>query len=216
MNKLQNRMTAYTDQPQQQATWETHVVIPLAQNAIGGGAAAILTGLGLRWFMFFPFDMTMDFAMFVGFGSFSLISILRFFADDLGIIPAAYKAGQYMMQKQNDALVAENERLRAQLASVRPHNQRVITDVDKRQQAYAHAKQLLQIAHESGIANISRTKVQSWCPQRAWERATGLMRRAGVLTNNDMLAASTLAGSYKLLDAQWATEKQRGSNYVAG
>ena len=80
-------------------TWASHVLIPLAQNVAGGMA---VWGLGLIGYMTIQYTRALPWDLdgarlwcgFVGGAVTCLVTVIRFFGDDLGLLASAYKLGQ--------------------------------------------------------------------------------------------------------------------------
>lgn len=84
------------------------IVIPLAQNLIAGVAFAVLACIVLYPFALLTMQ-TGAAALAGGLAVACLVTIFRFFADDVGILGWAYKRGRAARQPEIDALKAELE-----------------------------------------------------------------------------------------------------------
>lgn len=197
------------DQIAKLQTIQSHVIVPLVNNLLGGLGAfvlcavlwlAVAAALGAR----VDYDDLRFWCGLVGAGAFGAMSIVRFLGDDLGFITAAYRAGVASADAQISGLVADNQQLQAALRELRgtgPANGKV----EKIERARAHAEELLGIAHAGG--SIAREKVATWCPQRSWEAAVQLLKASGALTANNELADRNLALSLNRLREYAADQK---------
>ncbi len=202
-------------------TWASHVLIPLAQNMVGGVFVAVAVGavaIAVARLLDTRLDMAdlQFWCIICGVMVCASATCVRFFGDDLGLIKVAYDAGVKSADNQINGLTAENQRLLATVREIRGQapTHRATEKVEQIDNAQKDAEELLNLAHNR--QPIAREKVSAWLPQRRWERAIQLMRAAGTLDGNS-LADRNLGQSLAKLRAYTSTHKERISNgnYVA-
>lgn len=218
--QLKNQLTGLIlDQNQPQAvaeptTFMTNIVIPLTQNLIGGAAVAVLCsvvtlGLGRYFLWQIIVDELQTWSILVGLLVASMATVVRFFGDDLGLIVAAYRVGKHSADQRINALVAENEQLRAAAKELRgaqtSHKSQEM--VERIVQAKSDAEQLLSLAYNG--QSIAREKVSAFISQRPWERAINLMRAAGCLDASGNLTDANLGVALKRLRAYVEEDQKR-------
>lgn len=215
-NKLTGLLTEQPETPPPQPTWETHIVIPLVQNLAGGIAVfalcwTITVGLG-RYFLWDVILRELSFwSAVIGGTVTALMTIVRFFGDELGLLAAAYRLGKRSADSQINALIAENEQLRATAREMRGttshKTQEMIERID---QAQNDAEHLLALAY--GGQSIAREQVRAYIPQRSWERAVQLLMASGCLDQNRYLAEPNLALALDRLRSYTDTDRQRATH----
>lgn len=217
--QLRNKLTglmpdAAQTQQQQMAmpeTWETHIVIPVVQNILGGVAFG---GLWVTIAYTFGYSITDDLltsAAVFGISVAFAITIPRFFGDDLGLIWLAQKVGRATADAQISGLVSQNEQLRATIKEMRGSGQNTGSDMlAKIERSHADAQHLLGLAY--GGMSIAREKVQPAMTQRPWERAINLLRAAGCLEGNGALADRNLGVALKRLEEYKIEDIQRANS----
>jgi hypothetical protein len=192
--------------PERPPTWETHVIIPLTQNVLGGlavaGLCAVVTvGLG-RYFLWRVIvdELALWSLLLGGFVAF-VATVVRFFGDDLGIVTSAYRLGRRTADGQISALVAETEQLRRTVQALSradaPLRGQELVETIRR--ALRDGEQLLGLAY--GGQRISREQVAAYMPQRSWERAIQLLRAAGCLDAKSQLTEANLGLALQRLRA---------------
>lgn len=225
--QLRNKLTGMiADQPEantiQPATWETHVVIPLAQNLLGGLAVTIfcmviLVGLGRHFLWRMVYEEFMFWSVLAGLGVAATFTVIRFFGDEVGIVGAAYNLGKRAGDAQISALTAENRQLRALIQELRGSTTgtaRTQEMTQRIEEARANAESLLNLAY--GGQSIARDQVKAYMPQRPWERAMCLLRAAGCLDAKGSLVERNLAQALGKLNAaarQDAVRATQGRDY---
>jgi F0F1-type ATP synthase membrane subunit b/b' len=196
-DKLTGLLTDQAEAQPPPPTWETHIVIPLVQNLAGGFAVytlcwTVTVGLG-RYLLWDVILRELNFWSFVIGGSVTAImTIIRFFGDEIGLLAAAYRMGKRSADSRISALIAENEQLQATVRELRGSatTHRAQELAGRVQRAQEDAEHLLALAY--GGQSIAREKVKDYIPQRNWERAIQLLRAAGCLTESNELAAENL------------------------
>jgi hypothetical protein len=193
------------------------VVVPLTQNVIGGVATSGLLAIAWRAVGLPPSDWWIPVAL-AGSAVACVVTLTRFFADDIGITAAAYNAGRRSRDVEVNALhlqLRENADAMtmaggAPTAATLQAKQLIVAQATLR-----HAKALLQTAYSGD--NISRTAMeQRGIGQRDWERAMRLCRAAGVIDELNQLKVRDHRQALKAIEAlhgeNFATMQQR-NNY---
>ena len=171
------------------ATWESEIIIPLTQNLAGGIASTLLLAmLTYAWnnsnHLANDLNNILTWSGLAGASVTSLATLIRFFADDVGLISAAYKAGQRSrdeeMQRLNRQIsILEQQPGKPPPAAASEINQRL----GKMKGDYDNAKRLITILLDGG--NISRNSGEHDLTQRPWERAVSLIEKAKVYQHSD-------------------------------
>jgi hypothetical protein len=186
------------------------VVVPLVQNVLGGiaVAGALCVPLTVIYFATGWMDALAIYgALAVGAMVTFMATFIRFFADDFGLLIAAYYRGRRELQPTLDAAYADIDALEAKLRSAQnvvyaaPAPNFVAPEVVDA--AYEDALLLLKLTR--GVRLPGRGKAQM--SQRRQEAATATLIRAGVLKrsgNNYDLNCS----AQQALDALQALSKK--------
>src|SRR6478672_4680501 len=97
------------EQPFEPQTWTADIMVPMTQNVFGGAALGALGFIGFvavsewRQVLWHAADALL-WCLLLGAAVTCLMTVLRFFGDDLGLITGAYKAGQRSMLPRISAL----------------------------------------------------------------------------------------------------------------
>src|SRR6476619_2215752 len=97
------------EQQLEQQTWTADILVPLTQNICGGAALGALGFIGFvavsewRQVLWHAVDALL-WCLLLGSAATCLMTVLRFFGDDMGLLTAAYKAGQRSMLPRISAL----------------------------------------------------------------------------------------------------------------
>ena len=189
--------------PSPPEAWESDILVPITQN-IGGGLAAsiILAVLNYAWAransLAFDLNETLIWSGLIGVLVAAVTTIIRFFSDELGLLRAAYLAGQ---QSRDE----EIQRLNRQISILEQRGQPTpadATEINKRlgkmKGDLYNATNLLKILLDGG--NISRSNGEHDLTQRPWERAVGLLEKSKVYGYADrQLLISSRAEAHKTL-----------------
>src|SRR5687768_18135887 len=103
------QMTVQAQPVEHGQTWTTHVLVPLTQNICGGVALGVLGFIAFvtlsEWQqrVWHATDIFL-WCLLAGGTVTCLMTLIRFFSDDVGIIVQAYKAGQRSMLPRISAL----------------------------------------------------------------------------------------------------------------
>jgi len=189
-----NNLEGLTPPPQ---TWETSIVIPLAQNILGGLAVALLIGLPtLGIFNQFSLPLQEDdliiWCLIIGGIVASFATVIRFFGDDIGVVQMAYRLAWDQQEVRIEALQRE---LRQAMEEVKKANRdQLHVPRTKR------TKQLEQIRQDAlhiiswyfeRIPIDRRACERRNMPQRAWRNARRLLIAAGVMNDQNFLSPSS-------------------------
>jgi len=175
------------DTERQPQTWTNDVLIPLCQNVIGGVAVSALAST-LAAIVFAPsIETVQSVALLAGVVVTCGFTTIRFFADDLNILTAAYRSGQQSRQSEIDRLknqlhdvseIIDTYEADPQIAVRTTRNNQAMID------ACADAEKLIKWAH--GGQTISRAACgRRGMGQRAWERANQVLASAGVVADSE-------------------------------
>lgn len=169
-------------------TWESAVIVPLVQNGVGGLACAILIvvlSLAAARAMHRQIDreLLLWVAISVAVVVTTAFTIIRFFGDDIGLLDAAYRAGQRYADNRLEAMQKENDYLRGQIDSIKANQPATVTgstrQTEQIERSIVNAQRLLEIAYSKGIDAIANNKIAQG-PQRIigdqdWRRARRLL-----------------------------------------
>jgi hypothetical protein len=215
-DKLTGLLAGQPEETLPPPTWETHIVIPLVQNAAGGIAVfalcwTVTVGLG-QYFLWDVILRELGFwSAIIGGSVTALMTIIRFFGDEIGLLAAAYRLGKRSADSQISALIAENEQLHAAVRELRgtATTHRAQDMADRLRRAQDDAEHLLALAY--GGQSIAREKVKDYIPQRSWERAIQLLKAAGCLTQSNELATENLGLALNQLRTYTQSTDQGGT-----
>jgi hypothetical protein len=170
--------------PEAATIWMDGVVKPVAQNLIGGVGVAVVAGL--------LGGMVTDDALLVGkiagiAGAvvFGAACAVRAFRDEIGILVAAYTAGQ--RDETVAALRAENGRLVAEIERLKSEGM-VAHAWGAREAAERLAQDYYRIAATGGNLDTCLSREQAMLrgySRAEWEQGVGFLRHAGVLAKGN-------------------------------
>lgn len=187
-------------------TWVPSVLVPLVQNVIGGLAVAALVGVVWRWIAgSLPPDWWVP-ALSAGAVWATIWTIVRFFADDLGLLRAAYAAGAASRDAQVNALMLEVQSLRTVIevreggatgsnADIR------IADMNA---TLKGARELIPIFYSGD--KISRASMaQRGMGQARWEKVITLCKAAGVFDDQGKRRIRDVSDALKAVEQLHST-----------
>lgn len=211
-NEYQSVQTATRPEP---TTWASHVLIPLAQNVAGGLAVAGLGAIGVAaWGA--PVDGVAGlWCAFGGAAVTCVITITRFFGDDLGLIAAAYRAGQRSRDAQIAALELELRASRDAQAAAEANGEQTTSAKrveEKIQRARKDALKIIEV-HFAGDSIRRSAMAGRNMGQRDWERAMRLLVAAGVVNGDGAVAVRSPGQAVQAVDAKLATLAERGKTF---
>lgn len=222
LNRLQDIDPTQINQVQPEpVTWAGHVLIPLTQNLLGGvavGALGYLSTMAVSNYYGWHIDAdgVQLWCEIAGGLVASVVTITRFFGDDLGIIRAAYVAGQRSRDAQVSSLELEIRALRdANHAAQASGNAASATKREGEFYIRAHndAKTLIRV-HFNRDSIRRAAMVQRGMGQRDWERAAGLLKAAGVMDGDYNITARTVTQAFKAIDERIKADSGRGDNFT--
>lgn len=169
-------------------TWDGAIRIPLTQNIVGGAAVAILISVlslaycratgrvidvdALRWI-----------AGVTAITVTSVVTIVRFFGDDLGLFVAAYRAGQRYADERIQAMQQENNSLRNQLETAKSQGKPAVNRLaEKQDRTQTNAITLLTLGYTKGLPAMAANKVigrEMSDPE--WRKARSLLVTSGCI-----------------------------------
>lgn len=204
------QLTADENQRTDKITWEGHVLIPLAQNIAGGLALSgilIIVGDTLTGSQEIP-----AWALMVGATATCLITLVRFFADDWGILARAYDMGARSRDGEVNALQLELRAARDALANTDPNS-----ESDKRNEVAQRTRQHAIKIVERSFENLPTTRkamAEAGIGQQDWQRACRLLRAAGVIDEQGGMTCRTLQAALKRLDERLNGDAAHGSGFT--
>lgn len=193
-------------------SWESHIVVPLTQN-LGAGicAAIILVLLTYSWdrlnYLAFARDDTLIWSGICGAILACAMTIIRFYADEIGLLTAAYRAGQRSMHD-------EIQRLNRQISLLEqsPGQPADVTAINKRlgimQGDYQNAERLLEVLLSGG--SVSRDSDDHGLTRRPLERAVRLLEKSKIYNHPDRVLLITNRNQAKTtLSGFWQEQYER-------
>lgn len=201
-------------------TWASHVLIPLAQNIAGGLA---VWGMGLIAYMTIQYARAMPWDMdgarvwcgLAGGAVSCFVTIIRFFGDDLGLLAAAYKAGQ----RSRDTEIANLQLMLRAMRDAKTSAQAAGTDnAEKREQEFMQrakrdARKLIEV-HFNGDSTSRKAMETRGMGQRDWERAVRLLKAAGVMDADGAIGVKSPALALKAIDARLRDDRAHGETFT--
>lgn len=189
-------------------TWASHVWIPLSQNLAGGVAVA---GLFLVAVVAVQGDVN-AWGLWAGLSGATVAfaaTFVRFFADDFGIVWAAYQAGQRSRDAEVNALQLE---LQAALSSA--HLDPSSAQQKRTEQMQRARKDVVRILdiHFGGGATTRAALSAVGMGQRDWERAMRLLRAAGCINEDGQMLARSPQQALRAIDGRLSDDQAFAGN----
>ena len=204
--------------------WEGNVFVPLVQNAAGGAAAAIMiatvtyawdhaNGLAtdgwelLRW------------GAIIGVAVAAIATIVRFFGDEVGLMRAAYVAGQ---RSRDEEIQRLNRQISLMEQQQQPGAMQDATAANARLGQMAgdrdNAVKLLKILLDGG--SVARSNSEHGLGRRPWERAVALLEKAKIYNHDskEMLVenrSEALRALAEFYDDQYKLAQENSSFHPA-
>lgn len=202
-------------------TWSSHVLVPLTQNILGGiavgglgfiGFAATQTWRNVLWFA----DDALLWCALAGGAVTCVITVVRFFGDDLGIIAKAYSAGQHSRDGQVNALMLEIRTLRD--ANHAAQADGTASSATKReaefmQRAYKDAQTLIKVRF-AGDSIKRAAMAERGMGQQDWQRAIRLLKASGVMNNDGVIVVKTAKQALDALDGRIKADREHGDKFT--
>ncbi len=186
--------------------WQKDIFVPVTQNIVGGAAVMIL-----GWLYYYaqnhvrPTIAQETNTIIAGVAVACLITVVRCFGDDVGIVAGATRVGWQAQQMRVEALQAELRQSQAEIA----HMRRATSSMPRTQNMEAYdrlrkdAQQLIDW-HFEGLP-ISRSSCQSRnMGPKAWQRARRMLIAAGAMDDEGMVAKTSVE-ALRLLADHWNT-----------
>lgn len=205
---------AHISKPEKQ-DWASHVLIPLAQNIAGGAAVAGLGAMGVAAWGANVDGVAGLWCAFGGAAVTCLITITRFFGDDIGLITAAYRAGQASRDAQIAALQLELRASHdAQAAAEATGTQTSIEQrrMEKIERARRDAIRILEV-HFANDSTSRSAMAKRGMGQRDWERAQRLLVAAGMANDTGDVIAGSPKQAIRAIDGVLANLANKGKTY---
>lgn len=202
-------------------TWTTHVLVPVTQNVLGGGAVGMLAYIATlatanyyRWHI--DLEGVQLWCELVGGAVACVVTIIRFFGDDLGLIRAAYVLGVRSRDAQVASLQLEINAMRAANHAAQAAGS--AASATKRegelwQRASKDAKVLIGV-HFSGDSIKRAAMAARGMGQRDWERACRLLKSAEVMDGDGNITARTPRQAIAAIDERIRQDAQHGDNFT--
>ena len=190
--------------------WTADVFVPLTQNLCGGIAVGLLGYIGYvayitSYEVASPNPHARLWCLLAGGAVACLMTILRFFSDDLGMVVAAYKAGQRSMLPRISALEENLHATQDVLQGTQQHTSAEARLVEVMNRASTDAERLIRL-HFEGDRIDRKSMTERGMGQRDWERARRLLQAAGVLNHDGTFAVLTPAAGIERLNNRFARD----------
>lgn len=203
------------EQPLDQQTWTADILVPLTQNICGGAALGALGFIGfvavsewrrLIWYA----DDALLWCILLGSAVTCLMTVMRFFGDDLGLLTKAYKAGQHSMLPRISALETNLQATNDVLHGKYEHTSDEARIMEVLARARTDAERLIRLYFE-GQKIDRKSMVERGMGQRDWERARRLLQGAGILAGDGKFVTQTPAEAIEQLHMRYALDaKHKG------
>lgn len=168
-------------------TFAADVFVPLLQNILGGlavmgGSTILAVATTLLQDRSPQIDPILAWSALLGGLVTCIVTVVRFFGDDIGLVRSAYRHGQRRMLARVHALELELQVARSQLARAnKTSNQMPSTKaLQELQRTHQVAQQMIQW-HFEALPIDRRSCEQRNVSQREWARARRLLIAAGVM-----------------------------------
>src|SRR5215210_5357135 len=184
-------------------TWTADILVPLTQNICGGAALGTLGFIGfvavsewrrIVWYT----DDALLWCVLLGSAITCVMTVIRFFGDDMSLITRAYKAGQRSMLPRISALETNLQATNDVLQGKYEHTSDETRLKEVLTRARTDAERLIRLYFE-GQRIDRKSMVERGMGQRDWERARRLLQGAGVLAGNGTFTIKTPAEAIQLL-----------------
>lgn len=210
--------TTLQEQQLEQQTWTGDILVPLTQNIFGGAALGSLGFIGFvavsewRHVLWYANDALL-WCILLGSAVTCLMTVIRFFGDDLDLLTAAYKAGQRSMLPRISALETNLQATSDVLHGKYEHTSEEARLTEVLSRARTDAERLIRLYFE-GQKIDRKSMTERGMGQRDWERARRLLQGAGILAGDGQFAIQTPAKAIEQLHQRYTfdakhTGKQR-------
>src|SRR5256885_741914 len=198
------------EQQLEQQTWTADILVPLTQNICGGAALRALGVIGFvavsegRQVLWHAADALL-WCLLLGSAVTCLMTVLRFFGDDLGLITSAYKAGQRSMLPRISALETNLQATSDVLQGTYAHTSEEARLMEVLARARTDAERLIRLYFE-GQKIDRKSMVERGMGQRDWERARRLLQGAGIVAGDGTFVMQTPAEAIEQLHTRYALD----------
>src|SRR5215212_5051179 len=196
-------------------TWTTDIFVPLANNIFGGAALGALGFIVFvsvsewRHIMWYTDDALL-WCILLGSAATCIMTVIRFFGDDLGLITGAYKAGQRSMLPRISALETNLQATSDVLNRKYEYTGEEARLKEVLARARTDAERLIRLYFE-GQKIDRKSMVERGMGQRDWERARRLLQGAGIIAGDGKLVSQTPAAAIEQLHTKYALDaKHKG------
>ncbi len=200
------------EQPLEQQTWTADIFVPLTQNICGGAALGSLGFIGfvafsewhhLVWYA----DDALLWCILLGATITCIMTVIRFFGDDVDLLTAAYKAGQRSMLPRISALETNLQATNDVLQGKYEHTREGVRLKEVLARARTDAERLIRLYFE-GQRIDRKSMTERGMGQRDWERARRLLQGAGVIAGDGKFTIQTPAEAIQLLHERFTVDAQ--------
>ena len=210
---------SFQEQPVEQQTWTADILVPLTQNIFGGAA---LGGIGFISFVavsewrhiLWYADDALLWCILAGSAVTCLMTIIRFFGDDVGLITAAYKAGQRSMLPRISALETNLQATSNVLQGKYEHTSEAARLQEVLTRARTDAERLIRLYFE-GQKIDRKSMTERGMGQRDWERARRLLQGAGIVAGNGKFVIQTPAEAVEQLHQRYTLDAKQSNRTQA-
>ena len=207
------------EQPPDPQTWTADILVPLTQNICGGAALGTLGFIGFvaisEWrHIHWMADDALLWCSLLGAAVTCLMTVIRFFGDDFGLITSAYTAGQRSMLPRISALETNLQATSDALHSKHEHTSTEAKLIEVLARAGTDAERLIRLYFE-GQKIDRKSMLARGMGQRDWERARRLLYSAGILAGTGHFVPQTPAEVLAQLQARYARDATRAGKQRA-
>jgi hypothetical protein len=207
-------------------TWVTGFFLPLAQNLAGGVAVAAMGMIGVVAFLgttatWIDLYNASIWCLLVGGVPACLLTVWRFWGDELGLFTATYRAGYADAQA---ALTPQINHLQLLLDAAYDAQNAVESEgggatatMKKNQELMERARKdaatIIKVAFQGD--SVARAAMDSrGMGRRDWERATNLLKASGAMNGDGIMVAVSPAQALQAIDERVRTDSQHADNFT--
>lgn len=222
MAYVNQAMQGEINQPPETPTWVTHYLLPLAQNLTGGAAVSVFVFLGVIAYTGLA-NPLIDlynagvWCSLAGGAVACILTIIRFFGDELGLLQAAYNAGYNAREPEVSALHMELHTLRTDM-TVEQAEGSARSAISKRQQQDAKqlesANKLISVFFSGGVISREAMDKNSRMGRADWDAGIRLLKAAGVADANNNIVATNAGVAMRAVKEVMDADRARGDKFV--
>ena len=173
-------------QPEAQA-WASDVFVPLFQNTVGGLASWLGLWVGVRGVLILQQRAVQDGLLLYWCGTIALLgtvvlTVVRYFGDDMGLLMAAYRMGQRSMHGEIRRLqqaLDDVSYLATTAQTMTVDADKATATIEKMASGFTAAETIIRLAYQG--EKTSRRALQDRMAPAHWNRASKLQKLAGVI-----------------------------------